>query len=84
MIKVYDYTCWKQFISRFYLHQCWCCNKSWTLLGFGTWTAFGTGRTIVGVDSSDTDFDAVRETGGSKTHTLTIAELPAHTHQLGL
>jgi len=51
-----------------------------TLLGFGTWTAFGTGRTIVGVDSSDTDFDAVRETGGSKTHTLTIAELPAHSH----
>ena len=51
-----------------------------TLLGFGTWTAFGTGRTIVGVDSSDTDFDAVRETGGSKTHTLTVAELPAHTH----
>ena len=54
-----------------------------TLLGFGTWTAFGTGRTIVGVDSSDTDFDTVRETGGSKTHTLTTAELPAHTHQLG-
>ena len=51
-----------------------------TLLGFGTWTAFGTGRTIVGVDSSDTDFDTVRETGGSKTHTLTVAELPAHTH----
>ena len=55
-----------------------------TLLGFGTWTAFGTGRTIVGVDSSDTDFDAVRETGGSKTHTLTIAELPSHTHQTTL
>ena len=53
-----------------------------TLLGFGTWTAFGTGRTIVGVDSSDTDFDTVRETGGSKTdsHTLTIAEIPAHSH----
>ena len=53
-----------------------------TLLGFGTWTAFGTGRVIVGVDSSDTDFDTVRETGGSKTdsHALTIAELPAHTH----
>tara|TARA_S200000501_G_C20375189_1_gene547972 strand:+ start:17 stop:517 length:501 start_codon:yes stop_codon:yes gene_type:complete len=55
-----------------------------TLLGFGTWSAFGTGRTIVGVDSSDTDFDAVRETGGSKTHTLTIAELPSHTHQTTL
>jgi len=54
-----------------------------TLLGFGTWTAFGAGRVIVGVDSTDADFDAVRETGGAKTHTLTIAELPAHTHQLG-
>ena len=27
---------------------------------------FGTGRTIVGVDSSDTDFDTVRETGEIK------------------
>jgi len=56
-----------------------------TLLGFGTWTEFGAGRVIVGVDSTDTDFDAVRETGGSKTdsHSLSIAELPAHTHQLG-
>ena len=55
-----------------------------TLLGFGTWSAFGTGRTIVGVDSSDTDFDTVRETGGSKTdsHTLTIAEIPAHSHNV--
>jgi hypothetical protein len=53
-----------------------------TLLGFGTWSAFGTGRTIIGVDSSDTDFDAVRETGGTKTHTLTVAEIPAHTHSI--
>ena len=55
-----------------------------TLLGFGTWSAFGAGRVIVGVDSTDTDFDAVRETGGSKTPTLTIAELPSHTHQTTL
>ena len=57
-----------------------------TLLGFGTWSAFGAGRVIVGVDSTDTDFDAVRETGGSKTdsHTLTIAELPSHTHETTL
>ena len=53
-----------------------------TLLGFGTWSAFGTGRTIVGVDSSDTDFDTVRETGGSKTHTLTVDEIPSHTHSI--
>ena len=55
-----------------------------TLLGFGTWSAFGAGRVIVGVDSTDTDFDAVRETGGAKTdsHVLTIAELPSHTHPI--
>ena len=53
-----------------------------TLLGFGTWSAFGTGRVIVGVDSTDTDFDAVRETGGAKTHTLTVAQLAAHTHNV--
>lgn len=51
-----------------------------TLFGFGTWTAFGTGRTLVGVDTGQTEFDTVEETGGSKTHTLTVAEMPAHTH----
>ena len=38
-----------------------------TLLGFGTWVAFGAGRVMVGLDSGDTDFDAAEETGGSKT-----------------
>jgi hypothetical protein len=41
-----------------------------TLLGFGTWVAFGTGKMMVGYDASDTDFDALQETGGAKTHTL--------------
>tara|TARA_R100001443_G_scaffold8521_1_gene17890 strand:+ start:13116 stop:13832 length:717 start_codon:yes stop_codon:yes gene_type:complete len=53
-----------------------------TLLGFGTWAAFGAGRVIVGLDSSDSDFDTAQETGGSKTHTLTIAEMPSHTHNV--
>ena len=53
-----------------------------TLLGFGTWVAFGAGRVMVGIDSSDTDFDAAEETGGSKTKTLSISELPAHTHTI--
>ena len=53
-----------------------------TLLGFGTWTAFGAGRVMVGVDSGDTDFDAAEETGGAKTKTLSISELPAHTHTI--
>ena len=51
-----------------------------TLLGYGTWAAFGAGRVMVGFDSGDTDFDAAEETGGAKTHTLTTAEIPAHTH----
>jgi len=53
-----------------------------TLLGFGTWEAFGAGKVPVGIDSSDTDFDTAEETGGSKTHALTEAELPAHSHAL--
>ena len=53
-----------------------------TLLGFGTWASFGAGRVLVGIDSADTDFDTAEETGGSKTHTLTEAELPAHHHKL--
>jgi microcystin-dependent protein len=38
------------------------------------------GRTIVGVDASQTEFDALGETGGAKTHTLTSTEMPSHTH----
>ena len=45
-----------------------------TFLG-GTWTAL-TGRVLVG---AGTDFPA-GTTGGEKTHQITIAEMPAHTH----
>jgi len=51
-----------------------------TLLGYGTWSAFGTGRVLVGIDSGDTDFNIVEETGGEKTHILTEAEMPSHAH----
>jgi len=54
-----------------------------TLLGFGTWAAFGAGKVPVGIDASDTDFDTVEETGGAKTVTLAEANLPAHTHAAG-
>lgn len=57
-----------------------------TLFGFGTWVAFGAGRTLVGLNASDTSFDTVEETGGSKdavvvshTHTATVTD-PGHTH----
>ena len=54
-----------------------------TLLGFGTWASFGAGRVLIGIDSSDSDFDGAEETGGSKTHTLTEAQLPSHRHTIG-
>jgi len=57
-----------------------------TLLGFGTWEAFGAGKVLVGLDSSDALFDTLEETGGSKdaitvshTHTATVTD-PGHTH----
>lgn len=51
-----------------------------TLLGFGTWVAFGTGRAPVGIDTGQTEFDTVEKTGGAKTVTLSSAEMPSHTH----
>lgn len=51
------------------------------LLG-GTWVAWGAGRVPVGVDTSQTEFDTVEETGGEKTHKLTIAEMPRHRHKI--
>lgn len=38
-----------------------------TLLGIGTWTAFGAGRVLVGFNAADSDFNTVEGTGGSKT-----------------
>jgi hypothetical protein len=46
-----------------------------TLLGFGTWTAFGAGRVMVGFNSGNALFDTAEETGGSADSTL-----PSHTH----
>lgn len=40
------------------------------------------GRTLVGKDSTDTDFNELGKTGGEKTHTLTVDEMPSHKHEL--
>ena len=37
----------------------------------GTWEKFGEGETLVGVNSSDTNFDTIEETGGTKTENYT-------------
>jgi microcystin-dependent protein len=41
------------------------------------------GRIPVGFDSTQTEFDALAETGGSKTSTLSTANLPSHQHGVG-
>jgi hypothetical protein len=58
-----------------------------TLLGFGTWTAFGAGRVPVGFNAADPLFDTAEETGGSKdaivvshTHTGSTASAGDHSH----
>lgn len=41
------------------------------------------GKTIVGLDNSDTDFNAIGKVLGEKTHTLTVDEMPSHNHSMG-
>lgn len=47
----------------------------------GKWELFGPGRCLVCVDTSDSDFNTVKKTGGEKTHKLTVNEMPSHNHQ---
>lgn len=49
------------------------------IFGVGVWEQVK-GKVIVGVDEDDTDFASAGLTGGEKTHKLTIAEMPSHTH----
>lgn len=53
-----------------------------TLLGFGTWDAFGAGRVPVGFASGDADFGTIGATPGEKEHTLAATEIPAHAHTM--
>ena len=42
------------------------------------------GKTVVGKDSTDTDFNTLGKTAGEKTHTLTVDEMPSHTHDVAI
>lgn len=39
------------------------------------------GRVSVGLDTSDSKFNAIGKTGGSATHKLTVNEMPSHKHE---
>ena len=45
-----------------------------------TWELVAQGKTLIGVDENDTDFNTAGKTGGSKTHTMTVNELVPHVH----
>lgn len=46
----------------------------------GTWERWGAGKVPVGVDPNDTDFNEPNKTGGAKTVTLTVEQIPSHKH----
>jgi hypothetical protein len=51
-----------------------------TYLGVGTWSPYGAGKVPVGIDSTQTEFNALAKTGGEKAHILSVAEMPSHNH----
>lgn len=59
-----------------------------------TWVKFAEGQTLIGMSSSDTEFNTLGKTGGAKSislshthttsgHALTTSEMPSHTHTMG-
>jgi len=63
-----------------------------SLFGFGTWVSVGDGKVLVNQDTTDTSFDTMGETGGSKdaivvshthgTSAITTVSNGAHTHSI--
>lgn len=49
------------------------------ILKFGTWERFK-GKVCLGLDEDDNDLKTIGNTGGEKTHKLTINEMPSHGH----
>ena len=48
----------------------------------GTWERYGQGKTLVGLNESEAEFSTVNKIGGEKTHTLSVAEIPSHSHEI--
>lgn len=49
----------------------------------GSWTAFATGRTLVGIDTSQSEFNSVEKPGGHKSLQSHTHGLNNHVHSLG-
>lgn len=47
----------------------------------GKWEKFAKGKTLVGLDDNDSDFNKLSKTGGAKKHKLTTDEMPRHYHK---
>ena len=59
-------------------------NATWTPSSagwYGTWQEDTAGKTTV-AKSTDIEFNSIGKTGGEKTHTLTIEEMPSHSHEI--
>ena len=73
----------KSFLDRTYpigaLYESTSATSPASLFG-GTWEKFGGGRVIVGHNPSESEFNTVGEIGGSKRHTLSVSEIPKHSH----
>ena len=48
----------------------------------GTWEVYASGKTLVGVNTSDSTFNSAGKIAGSITTTLTSSNLSAHTHSI--
>ncbi len=46
----------------------------------GTWVTWSAGRVPVGYSASEAEFNAVNKTGGNKSVTLSVAQMPSHNH----
>lgn len=49
-----------------------------------TWERELVGLTPIGYNPDDSDFNQIGKTLGEKTHTLTINEMPSHSHDMGV
>lgn len=46
----------------------------------GTWKQISYGRVLVGIDTNQTEFNTINKSGGSKSVTLNVSQIPPHAH----